>query len=200
MKVEGKVAVVTGAASGIGRAIARRFAREERAGGRGGGRPDRPPPGGRRRDRGARGALRRDGRTGGAGPRRGGGGALRPDRRLLLERGGRERWRRGGAGRGVAAELRPARHGPRVRGPGGGSEDGRPRERVPRQYRLRGGAPHPCRVRDLRGHQACGGRPGRVPCHRLRRSRGARLGALPAGGAHGDDLGGARREWRASMG
>ena len=189
MRIEGKAAVVTGAASGIGRALARRFARE-----------------------GARGVAVADLR---GGPLQAvadeiGGLAVPCDatderavRALVAaaeERfgpidvfcsnagvafeGGEEapddEWR-------LNFDLHVMAHVYAARG--GGPEDGGEGERVPGQHRLRGGAPHPRRIGDLRGDQARFGRLRRIPRNRVRRPRGAGLRPLPAGGPHRDDRG-----------
>ena len=121
MKLDGKCVVVTGAAGGIGAALARRFAAE---GARGVVVADREPTGietvareitavrlGRHR-----GDLRRDEGVAAAGARRHRRGPLRPDRPVLLERGRHLARRRRGLRRRLAAQPRRERDGPRVRG------------------------------------------------------------------------------------
>ena len=65
------------------------------------------------------------------------------------------------------------------------AQDDRPRRRLPVEHRLRSRPAHPNRLGHLRGHQACGGRLGRVDFNHPRPGWHQGVRALPASGAHG---------------
>ena len=158
MLIKDRVVVVTGAASGIGRALARRFAGEEGAklvvcsdrngeGVRGRGRRDR-----RRR-------LRHQRRQGSRHPDadRARGERARADRPLLLQRRHRHRRRGRSVQRGLAADLGHQRDGARLGGAPPGPAHDRARRRLSAQHRLGRGPALADRLGPLRGDQARGG-------------------------------------------
>ena len=160
MEITGKVIVVTGAASGIGRGLARRFAAEGAAAvvavdydGDGAtavadeiaAEPAWPSLG-----------LRADvsieadivaaiEQTE---------ARVRAHRPVLLERRHPRHRRRAGARRRLAAHLRRQRHGPRLRGPPPRAPHDRAGRRLPAQHLLGGRAAHPDRLGAVLGHQA----------------------------------------------
>ena len=182
MNVAGKVVVVTGAASGIGRALARRFAAEgaarwcapiATATGRARSRTRSPAAHGsavralaERLDVGVEAEV--------AGARRAHRARRRPDRPVLLERRHPGAGRRRDAERGLAAHLVDQRDGARLRGARAGAAHARARRRLPAQHRVGGGAAEPDRLGAVRRHQARRGRRSPSGCRSRTGRRGSR--------------------------
>ena len=190
MQLSGRVAVVTGGASGIGRALARRAVAEGAAGVvvadlDGAGAERWPASSARRRSGSA--ATSRARRPCAAARRRG--GRVRAGRRVLRER------RRASAGdedtpddtwdRGARRQHpRAHRRGAPARARAGSSAG-----RLLRGHGVRRRAAHPDRRRAVCGDEARGGRLRRVAVRHLRRPRHPRLVRLPDGRGHADARG-----------
>ena len=147
MEIEGKHVVVTGAASGIGAAMARRFAAE---GASGVVVADVQHERARSRSRSEigdalGGPLRRDRRSADPCARRRGRGSLRAHRPLLLERRDRRARRRRGERRDLAAQHRRQRDGARLRGAHPRAAHDRTGRRLPPADRVGRRAAHPDR-------------------------------------------------------